>query len=83
MTQPVREQGGDDLLAVKANQETLYEGFIRCFDQVVASDVALVSHDHHGTEGFRHMRHEERGNAVSYDPAGLATKGEWPDLWGS
>jgi predicted transposase YbfD/YdcC len=80
VAQAVRDEGGDYLLAVKENQETLYKDVVACIDKAVASDFARLSYDLHQTSESGHGRREERTYLVVHEPAGLTTKAEWAGL---
>ena len=76
----IRQEKGDYVLAVKQNQETLYQDVVACIDEAVASDCVGVKHDLHLTSEEGHGRREERTYVVIHEPDGLTTKHEWEGL---
>lgn len=80
VAQTIRREGGDYVLAVKENQETLYRDIAACFEEALRGDLRGVRHDLHFTQETGHGRKEERSYCVIYDPAGLSTRCEWQDL---
>jgi predicted transposase YbfD/YdcC len=80
IAQQIRDAGGDYLLAVKDNQPTLHADIQAAFDKALAVDLEGVRHDLFVTEETGHGRSEERVYVVLYEPEGLSTAGEWPDL---
>jgi predicted transposase YbfD/YdcC len=80
IAQQIRDGEGDYLLALKDNQPTLAADAKACFDNADASDWEEVRHDMFVTEETSHGRYEERVYTVLYEPSGLSTAHEWPDL---
>lgn len=80
IAQKIRDGGGDYLLALKDNQPTLHADVQTCFAQADANDWEQVRHDFWVTEGISHGRWEERVYSVLYEPDGLSTAKDWPDL---
>lgn len=74
----IREQGGDDLLAVKGNRAALHDAVAGVFDRACESDFLDVDCDMHVTVEDGHGRHEERYVTVIHDPEGLPP--DWPDV---
>jgi predicted transposase YbfD/YdcC len=80
IAQEVREQKGDYVLALKENQETLYQDVVACFDKAAEESFTQVRFDSYRSEETGHGRREERTYTVIYDPEGLRTKEQWQDL---
>jgi predicted transposase YbfD/YdcC len=76
----VVEAKADFVLAVKENQPTLYHDIAATVDAAVANDFAEVKHAELITEDTGRGRKETRSYTVIYDPPGLSTKDEWPEL---
>ena len=72
----IRDQQGDYLLAVKANQPHLHAAVKQVFADACDTDFADVTYSQHETIEDAHGRHEERYVTVIEDPKGLPAK--WP-----
>jgi predicted transposase YbfD/YdcC len=72
--------GGDYLLAVKDNQETLADDIREAFGRGLDSDYAGLAWDQHTTQDSKHGRCETRTYTVIYQPEGLRTGADWPGL---
>jgi len=69
------DRGGDYVLAVKGNQETLYDDIVRHF-----TDLDKDQCDYHETVEKDHGRMETRQCWVSSDIGGIGTPGQWRGL---
>jgi predicted transposase YbfD/YdcC len=69
------ERGGEYLLAVKGNQETLREDIVRHF-----AELDKQACDYHESVEKDHGRIETRQCWVSDDTAGIGNPGQWPGL---
>lgn len=78
MARPVRDPGGDYLLAVKGNQPALQAAVRAALGRACEAEFAGVRHDGHESVEGGHGRHEERYVTVVYGPEGLPP--EWPDV---
>src|SRR5215208_1717984 len=76
----VRAQGGHYVLAVKGNQPTLHGDIQACFAAAARDDFAAARHDMCATRDESRGRVEERVCTVLYEPEGLSTADQWPDL---
>jgi predicted transposase YbfD/YdcC len=76
----VRERGGDYVLVVKANQETLLKEIQEHGWEVLRNDAASIKHDVFRTEERGHGRHERRTYYVFYDLERISEKERWPGL---
>ena len=74
----LRERGGDDVLAVKQNQPTLYEQVREAIDEGLEPDAEQI--DEHCTDEKGHGRQEVRTSAVFPAPEGVDPEGLWQDL---
>jgi predicted transposase YbfD/YdcC len=72
--------GADYVLAVKANQPTLYEGIVRFFLDHLEDDFARVRVSRHETKGRGHGRQERRSYFVCEAPDDLPDRDRWPGL---
>jgi predicted transposase YbfD/YdcC len=73
-------QGGDYVLAVKDNQETLADDIRESFAAAIDTDYEGLEWDEHSTEEKEHGRHEKRTYTVIHNPAGLSTAKQWQGL---
>lgn len=83
IAQQVTDRGADYVLALKANQERLYEEVQECFTLEEAEGFARTEHDHYETVNGGHGRIEKRQYWSIWDPEHLAyldEKGEWASL---
>lgn len=83
IAQPVLDQGGDDVLALKDNQPELAAEVAECFIQAQAGAFADVQHDAHTAVDKGHGRLEIRRRWVIHDPdvlAWLQQAHTWPGL---
>jgi len=76
----IRAAGADYILAVKGNQNTLYEGLSDFFVDCLDNDFAGVPHRYHKSVGRGHGRHETRHYYVADVPEALRTRAQWRDL---
>jgi predicted transposase YbfD/YdcC len=78
----IREQGGDYLLALKGNQETLREDIELFFNDAVEHDFSeeIGRFDYYATVDKDHGRVEKREYWVTSDIDWLSMKGDWRDL---
>lgn len=75
--------GGDYVLALKANRERTYRDAIRLFSEADEVDFAGIRHDQHETLEKDHGRIERRRCTTISDPAWLDwldEAGAWPNL---
>lgn len=83
IAQQVTDAGADYVLALKANQERLYEEVQECFTLEEAGGFARTGHDHYETVNGGHGRIEKRRYWSIWDPEYLTyldEKGEWAGL---
>lgn len=80
IAQQIIDQGGDYVLAVKANQGNLYDDTLACFVAAWERDLAGVDYDEYRTEERGHGRHEKRHYLVLRNPAGIRDAAAWPAL---
>jgi predicted transposase YbfD/YdcC len=76
----VVEAGGDYLLAVKGNQETLQEDIQQEFKEAQAENFAHMDYEYHETLDKGHGRIEHRQYWYTSDVQGLGTLEQWPEL---
>src|SRR5262245_4189095 len=76
----IRAAGADYVLAVKGNQNTLYEGLSDFFVDCLDNDFAGVPHRYHKSVGRGHGRYETRHYYVADVPEALRTRAQWRDL---
>jgi len=76
--QKIRDQKGDYLIAVKANQPTLHKAVMQVFADACETDFKNVQYTQHETIEDKHGRHEERYVTVVENPKGLPE--DWPDV---
>jgi predicted transposase YbfD/YdcC len=77
----IRTSKGHYLLAVKDNQLTLHKDIKACFTNAMDSNFKGLKHEILAEETKKgHGRRETRVYVVIYNPTGLSTAGEWPDL---
>jgi predicted transposase YbfD/YdcC len=79
----IKEQDGEDVLALKANQGTLYQDVVDLFADALTPQGADLLHDYHPTEDKGHGRVERRQYWTIADPeviAYLNAKEAWPGL---
>jgi len=80
IAQAVVEAGGDYLLAVKGNQETLHEDIQQEFKEAQAQNFAHMDCEYHETIDKGHGRIEQRQYWYTSDIQGLGTLEQWPGL---
>jgi len=80
IAQEIVDAGADYVLAVKANQPSLYEDLQWFFTYHGTFDFAKVSASRHATCEKGHGRKEERSYFVCDVPADLSTRHRWPKL---
>jgi predicted transposase YbfD/YdcC len=80
IAQEIVTAGADHVLAVKANQPTLYEGIDRFFLDHLDDDFARVRVSRHGTHERGHGRQEHRWYYVCEAPDDLPDRDRWPKL---
>ena len=76
----IRAGEGHYLLALKGNQEKIYEGVKQSFVEHMEDDFARVACRHHETKEQAHGRGEERYYYQMKVPTELAGRDEWVDL---
>lgn len=74
----IRDQKGDYLIAVKANQPKLHNAVMQVFADACEADFKNVAYTQHETIEDKHGRHEERYVTVIENPQGLPEN--WPDV---
>jgi predicted transposase YbfD/YdcC len=72
--------GGDYLLTVKDNQETLKTDIVECFVQAYESDCQNVNYAMHETVEKGHGREERRVYEIITDPVGIQNQEAWEKL---
>jgi predicted transposase YbfD/YdcC len=82
IAQQIVDAGGDYLLVVKGNQETLAEDVEEEFKQAQADGFAHMEHLYHETLDKGHGRIEKRQYWYTRDVQGLGTLERWPKLNG-
>lgn len=80
IAQKIVEGGGDYLLTVKDNQETLKGDILGCFVQAYETDCRGVKHERHETVEKGHGRRERRVYEIITDPEGIRDKQAWAKL---
>lgn len=80
IAQAILDTGGDYLLAVKGNQETLAEDVEQEFKHAMADDFAHMHHFYRETLDKGHGRIEKRQYWYTHDVEGLGTRERWPQL---
>jgi predicted transposase YbfD/YdcC len=80
IAQQIIDGGGDYVLTVKTNQETLHDDIVACFVAAFDRDMAGVDYDEHQTEEHHHGRHERRHYLVINAPTGIRNADAWPKL---
>lgn len=83
LAEQIIADGGDYVLALKANQEGTHREVIQLFSDAEEVDFAGVRHDRHQTLEKDHGRIERRRCTTISDPAWLgwlAEAGAWPNL---
>jgi predicted transposase YbfD/YdcC len=77
----IRLSNGHYVLAVKENQPTLYRDIQNCFLKALDTDFQGVRYERFEEKPTKgHGRQESRSYTVIYQPQGLSTAKEWPDL---
>jgi predicted transposase YbfD/YdcC len=79
----IKEQDGEYVLALKANQGTMYQDVVDLFDDVLTTGFADLVHDTHHTVDKGHGRLEDRQYWTISDPACIAylnAKRTWTGL---
>jgi predicted transposase YbfD/YdcC len=79
----IKEQDGEYVLALKANQGTLYQDVVDLFDDALSTGFAEMEHDIHQSVDKGHGRLEHRQYWTISDPACITylnTKEAWPGL---
>jgi len=74
------ERGGDYLLVVKDNQESLKDDIVGCFVRAYENDCRGVKHARHETVEKRHGREERRVYEIITDPIGIRDQQAWAKL---
>jgi len=74
------DQGGDYILALKQNQETLYNEVVEFFEQEAQSDYAFVQTQQQESWDKGHGRIEKRSCTVAYDVQTLLNYEKWKGL---
>lgn len=82
IAQKIVDNGGDYLLAVKGNQETLAEDVEQEFKHAQADGFAHMDHLYRETLEKGHGRIEKRQHWYTHDVEGLGTLERWPKLNG-
>jgi predicted transposase YbfD/YdcC len=72
--------GGDYLLTVKSNQETLLNDLQDAFEKALETDFAGLDHDTYETNEYAHGRLERRLYTVIQDPGNLSQAASWTNL---
>src|SRR5262249_7027495 len=72
--------GGDYLLVVNGNQESLQDDILQTFMDAFEVDFQGVNSDHYQTEEYRHGRLEKRSCRVIYDLDKIRDRDEWKAL---
>lgn len=83
IAQAIVDKDADYVLALKANQDTLYEDVTLLFDDLVQSRYTAYPYDHAKTVDKDHGRIEVRQAWTITDPSvlrGLRTTAHWPQL---
>jgi predicted transposase YbfD/YdcC len=80
IAEKIVERGGDYLLVVKDNQETLKGDILECFVQAYENDCRNVKYQRHETVEKGHGRQERRVYEIITDPAGIQEQQAWAKL---
>lgn len=80
IAEQVVEGGGDYLLVVKENQETLYRDIEACFQRAAQDDFQQAQDSYYEKRDLGHGREETRCYVVIQDPEGMSTRQGWPEL---
>jgi predicted transposase YbfD/YdcC len=80
IAEQIVEGGGDYLLVVKENQETLYQEIESCFERAADKDWQGVTSSYHEKTQLGHGRVENRCCMVIEEPEGIAQKEQWREL---
>ena len=80
IAEQVVEGGGDYLLVVKENQETLYRQIEACFKRAAQSDFEGLKESYYEKAERGHGRQELRCVVLIEDPEGLSERANWPKL---
>jgi len=80
IVEQIIDGGGDYLIIVKENQETLYQEIRACFDRAQEKNFEGVKSSCYGKEETGHGREEARHYVVIEDPDGISSKENWPEL---
>jgi len=74
------EKGGDYVLALKGNQESLHNEVVAYFEAAMKSGFAGTKHDHAIEENVGHGRFERRETWCTSDVESLAGRDDWKSL---
>lgn len=74
------KQGGNYVIGLKGNQQSLHDEVVNFFDQAKAIDFEGVQHTTHRSINAKHGRIEEREVYVSSDINWLPSKDDWAGL---
>ncbi len=74
------EKGGDYVLALKGNQESLHDEVVAYFEAALKTGFAGIKHDHAVEENGGHGRLERRETWCTSDVGSLASRDEWKHL---
>ena len=80
IAQQIRDQGGDYLLTVKANQPTLQAEIQAAFEQAFETDYAGLDHDTYTRTEQAHGRQEKRTYTIITNPPAFPAQADWPGL---
>jgi predicted transposase YbfD/YdcC len=80
IAEQIIEGGGDYLLVVKKNQETLYEQIDAFFKRALGKDFQGEGMSQYQKAEHGHGRQEKRWCVVAEDPQGIAERDNWPSL---
>jgi len=80
IAEKIVERGGDYVLAVKGNQQTLHENIVRFFEEHVEDNFARVKAKQHQTSERGHGREEDRSYVICAVPEELYGTQRWPKL---
>jgi predicted transposase YbfD/YdcC len=78
IAQAIVDAGGDYVLAVKGNQQSLYNSIYRFWNEHEADDFARVEVDRHQTHERGHGREERREYVVCAIPESFPDRKRWP-----
>jgi predicted transposase YbfD/YdcC len=76
----IKEQNGDYIMALKQNQEALYNEVVAFFEQEAKSDYTFVQTQEHQSWDKGHGRIEQRICRVAYDVQTLINANKWEGL---